>query len=299
MSWVGIVIIAHTLNALSFLVSKFLLEHVRIKPIGYAAIVGFASLLVTVLVPFGYAPLSAGDTVIALVTGAAFTWALLYFFRALDSDEVSTIVPVIGGAIPIITFVLAWFLLGERLPQRGIEGFILLVLGTIFMLWVPQQAKKVKRKKEMMIALFAAFLFAASFVGTKYIFEQTTFVNGFTWTRWGSGIAALLFLLNPKFRKEIVSAFKLLWSKTGLVFGGSQLFGGVAFVLISYAITLASPTLINALQGVQYGILLVLALLAWVIRPNLLKEQFTRKEIVLKIFGVIIISAGVLLVATL
>ena len=83
------------------------------------------------------------------------------------------------------------------------------------------------------------------------------------------------------------------------MFGGSQLFGGVAFVLISYAITLASPTLINALQGVQYGILLVLALLAWVIRPNLLKEQFTRKEIVLKIFGVIIISAGVLLVATL
>lgn len=299
MSWVGIVIIAHTLNALSFLVSKFLLEHVKIKPIGYAAIVGFVSLLATALIPFGYESLSVGDAVIALVSGAAFTWALLYFFRALDSDEVSTIVPVIGGSIPVITFVLAWVLLGERLPQRGIEGFVLLVLGTILMLWVPQQAKKVKRKKELFIALFAAFLFAASFVGTKHIFDQTTFVNGFLWTRWGAGAAGLLFLLNSNFRKEIVSAFKLLWSKTGVVFAGSQLFGGVAFVMITYAITLASPTLINALQGVQYGILLVLALLAWVVRPSLLKEQFTKKEIVLKVLGVIVISIGVMLLATL
>ena len=296
--WLWIVIGAHLLNALSFVVNKFILGHIKVQTAGYAGLIGWASIFATVLMPWGFAPLSFVNAIIALVTGAVFIWALYFFFSALQRNEVSTIVPVIGGAIPAITLVLAAVLIHERLPKMDYVAFAVLLVGTLFMLWNTGKGKnRAVSNASLAIALGAAVLFALSSVGMKYIFNQTEFINGFIWTRWGSVLGAAVFLISPAQTRYMKDAFRILFSRSGLLFGLGESIGAGGFIVLTYTMSLASPTLINALQGVQYALLLMVAIIGWMVKPDMLGESFTKREILLKIFGIILIGGGVWMIA--
>ena len=295
--WLWIVLIAHLLNALSFVVSKFILGHIQVKPAGYAGIIGIASIVVTALVPWGFSPLSFGSALIALATGAVFIWAVYFFFVALDSDEVSTVVPVIGATIPVITLIFAAIFLRERLSFSLYVAVGVLIIGTICMLWKGGMKLRGARRQSLRVAVIAAVLFALSSIGMKYIFNHTDVINGFIWTRWGSVAGVGVFLLSPVQKKYVKDAFRVLFSKSGLVFGLGESFGGAGFIVLTYALSLASPTVINALQGVQYALLLAIAILGWIFKPDLLKESFTRREIIFKTIGIVCIGIGVWIIA--
>ncbi|MDP1709666.1 MAG: hypothetical protein Q8L21_02155, partial [Candidatus Komeilibacteria bacterium] len=84
-------------------------------------------------------------------------------------------------------------------------------------------------------------------------------------------------------------------AKVGGLFLFGQVAGAMSFVLVNYAISLASVTLVNALQGLQYVFLLIMVLLLAKWYPRVLSEHLKGWTLVQKIAAILLIGAGLIL----
>lgn len=290
MNWILIAITAHFLFALVFIIDKVILSKTVLRPIVYAFYTGIFQILVLVLAPFGFSVLPINQILIALLAGALFTLAVLFLYRSIDSGEVSRITPVIGGSIPVFTLILSYWFLSERLTNYQLIAFLFLVSGAVIMLLPQRGAKSFKGSwvSGLLIAGLSAFLFAGSFVLTKYIFTVQPFINGLIWTRFGGFLMAGLFLVSVRNRHLIFSKTEDVKSRTVGLFISDKVLSALAFVLLNYAIFLGSVSLVNALQGIQYAFLLLLGLV-------FLKERFSQKIIFQKVIAIIFITLGLVI----
>ncbi|MBU2575664.1 hypothetical protein KKF64_01050, partial [Patescibacteria group bacterium] len=73
--------------------------------------------------------------------------------------------------------------------------------------------------------------------------------------------------------------------------------GALGFVLVNYSISLASVSLVNAMQGAQYAFLLLMIILLAKKFPKIMSEKLTGAVLAQKIFAIILISIGIGLIA--
>lgn len=293
--WITVVVGAHLLNALAFLVDKFLLARAVPKPAVYAFFVGVLGAITFVLLPFDLQIPTAPHALLDVAAGATFVLALLLFFSALKRGEASRIVPYVGGTIPVWTLIIAYLILGERLSRDALLAFGVLVIGSAL---IAREASSgtTRRRHAYTMASLAAVCFAVSTVLMKAVFLSQAFIPGFVWSRAGALLAALAILLHAPSRRAILQRSERPKGKLlGLFFFG-QLAGAGGFITLQYAVSLASPTLVNALQGVQYGFLFILTALLGRTFPQL-RERLTRGIVTQKIFALIVIAIGLAMLA--
>jgi drug/metabolite transporter (DMT)-like permease len=296
MNWLVIVIIAHTINALVFVITKVLLDKYITNATVMTIFIGIFGAAAFVLAPWGLVMPSLMEFAVDFAAGVFFVIALLLFNYVLKAFESSRVVPIVGGAVPAFTFVLAFLFLNERLSLREIGAFALLVIGTIIISMVGEAKERLKFSGIIM-ALLAGLAFAASFVLTKYIFDTQPFISGFIWIRVGSFALAAILLLNPKTWQAMKTIVKKMSLSIKGAFVGQMILGALAFILINYAISLASVSLVNALQGVQYALLIILVIIGTKFFPKLIKERITGWILVQKIIAIGLISAGIAILA--
>jgi drug/metabolite transporter (DMT)-like permease len=327
MLWFFIAFVAYFLNALAAVVDKTMLkkESTVGTPVTYTfSIAMFGALLMIIFLSVSiFVPsLQIGFPgyyifFISLVTGGVNIWALLLIFSALKKDDASRVSPMVGGLIPIFVLVLAWYMLGEKLETSQYVSFIFLILGTFlialdfqekgFVSWLKNKfhlKKKIKMphiRKTIWLALPAAFLFAVMNVLTKHVYTQVNFVDGFLWTRLGAFVAVLFLLFSFKNREEIRQSFhhekksqrqKKNDKKTAGRFLVGQVSGGLGSLFLQYAIFLGSVTLVNALQGVQYGFVFLIVALLTLFAPKILKEKISREIVIQKLVAICLIGIG-------
>lgn len=298
MNWLFIAISAHFLSTIVFAVDKFLLSKTVLRPAATAFYVGLLSAVASlILIPFGFYWLPFWQIVISFTAGTAFIFAILCFYRLLQTDEVSIIAPIVGGAIPIFTLILTYSFLGERLEINQLFAFCLLVLGGVIMILPRKDKSGLKKNKaflfnRLLIAILTAFLFALSLVLTKFIFTYQPFINGFIWIRLGGILGVCLLFLIPAARRDIFKTSKLIKFKIGSLFVSNKALSAFAFILLNYAIYLGSVTLVNALQGVQYFFLLIIVLFLSKKFPQIIKERISRKVIFQKTIAILFIAFG-------
>lgn len=312
MHWLLIVLTGHLLNSIAFLMDKFLLAKKITSPFVYAFFIGALGILGVALIPFGFYVPGVGEIVRALASGAAFVLALIFFFAGLKKNEASRVVPLTGGFVPAFTFVLAYLYLGERLGGIEIAAFAALVVGGVLITVDkegPASAKATAGKRYgYLYAVIAAFIFAVSFVLAKQVYIEQNFISGFVWSRFGGFIAALMILLIPSQRRAIFhpASAKAAAGKqpsstkgvpTSVLFFTGQIAGALGFVLVNYAISLASVSLVNAMQGAQYAFLLIIVALLSKRFPEILSEKLSGGVLVQKIAAIILISVGIGLIA--
>lgn len=291
--FVWIAIFAYFLFAINGVVDKFLLSRVVRHPIAYAFYIGITGPLTLLLAPFGLeVPGSVGDFVIAIVGGGSFIIALYFFYNAIQQTSISRILPVEGGFVPFFTLILAYTILGERLTNVQLLGFVFLVAGAILIAFKKEKGQWHTRALGNGIA--AAFLFALSFTLTKYIFDATNFVSGLIWTRLGFFLVSLSFLLPKLSRRYILNTPKHASTGNKFLYYGTRLTGGAAGLLQNYAIALGSVTIVNALQGTQYAILLLMTIVLSRNYPKILKEKISGHILLQKILAIILIGFGLL-----
>lgn len=303
MHWLAAVLIGHLFNAVAFVVDKILLTKSFQNPFVYAFFIGALSGLAIVLLPFGVEWPGWALFGLDLAGGALFIASLLAFFHALQGGEASRIVPFIGGGIPVFTLMFEILFLDQQLSSQQLVAFGVLVVGTVLIaieIGAPESVEEKKEKqgwKAWLYGLLAALLFAVSFGLTKLAYDTQPFISAFTLQRFGSVAFVVIFLLSRKNRQAIAETIPVLRTKAGLAFIGSQSMGAAGFVFINYAISLASVSIVNALQGVQYAFLLVIAVVGTVKYPQMLKESMTRASLVVKSIAVVIIGVGLYLIA--
>lgn len=288
-------IIAHILNGSVSVIDKFLLAKTFRQPAAYAFWIGLLSLGTFILLPFGFALPSGLQWFLDLAAGATFVLALYFFYIALLAEETSRVVPVIGSLIPIFTLFLAYIFLNERLTSIQILAISILILGIILL--TLRRSKVPVNLKFLFAAPIAALFFAISSVLMKEVFETQPFFAGLAWSRLGGVFIALLFLVWSKNRQAIFEKQEGLSGFKTVLFLVARLFSAFGFILFNLAISLISPTIVNALQGFQYAFLFGLILLLTKFWPQIIKEPLTRSTLVAKSLGILSIIIGSLILS--
>lgn len=296
--WFLIVIVAHIFYALVFVIDKYIVSRSLPQPVVYSFYIGVLGFVILILVPFGFSFPSFTEIILILIAGAAQVAGWVFMYTALNKGEVSRVIPFIGGFIAVFTLIFSRFLINESLTAEQLVAFVFLVLGGLILsvrkksFWEKSFKGIFYRQKGIFgLAFLAALLFAIFWVITKYIFLGTSFVTGLIWMRTGAGLMALTLLIPKKNRKLIFKKTEKLKSGTvKFVFTGRAL-SVLAGLGVYLAVFLGSVTLTNALQGLQYVFILLLAFLFFKKYPTL-KEQFTKEIIIQKILAIILIGIG-------
>jgi len=286
MTWLIIVILAHLFYALVFIIDKYILSRPLPHPIVYSFYVGILSILILVLIPFGFYFPSFKEIVLVVLAGIAQVAGWIYFYKALNMGEVSRIVPFVGAFIGIFTLILSIFLIGEVLTLKQVLAIIFLISGSLVI-----SVKKEVFGKAFRLALLGALFFAVFWVITKYIFLDTSFISGLIWIRTGVALIALCLLIPRKNRQLIFQKTEQLKSRTIKFFISGRALSILSSFGIYLAVFLGSVSLVNSLQGIQYVFVLILAFILFKKIPKA-REQFTSEIITQKIIAIILIALG-------
>ena len=76
---------------------------------------------------------------------------------------------------------------------------------------------------------------------------------------------------------------------------GNKTLAGIGALLMNFAISKGSVTLISAVAGVQYAFVFLFSIIIFFINPALLAEKVNKKTVIQKISAILIIAAGLAL----
>lgn len=292
MHWVLWASVGYFLNAVAISIDKALLRRQALgNPAVYTIIISALGLLVLVLVPFGLGTPTVSSVALGLLSGAFFTLGLWSMFVVLRRGEASRVPAFIGSLNPLFVFLGSYLLMGERLTGLGFVAFAALVAGGFCMVGGVGGLDRRSR----WLATGSAAAYGVAYVFLKLTFVGSGFVSGLVWSRLGGFVASLALLWVPGTWASLRhnASGGSVGPKLALLTG--QGLASVGGLLNSYAITLASVTLVNALQGIQYVFLLGLAAVVSFRWPQLFHDEFSGEVLTRKVAGCVLIAAGLAL----
>ena len=301
MSWFWIVILGHLLTAVGFVLGKALLSKTFTDAYVFTFFIGVLGLGSLLLIPFGFDIPDARTIIFNFVAGGLLAIAFLYFNLALQGTEASRIVPFVGALIPLFSLVFELLFMDGSFSTVQLIAFAVLVVGSVIITIEYKSAPGEKRAKTPRLiwiyGFLAAVLFAVSFGMTAIAFTHQQFLSAFIWMRIGTFLGVVGFLSDAARRQAIKESISVFAGKGGVLYLTTQAVSGLGFVLITYALSLASVAIVNAMQGVQYVFLLGLAMVGSLKYPELLKENLGRSSLGVKVTGMVVISLGIVLLA--
>lgn len=298
MSWFLFAIIAYFFYALVSTIDKFLLRQpATTKPVVFSFYIGILSIFTFVLAPLGLSWPGVGKFLFAVLAGLVFFIYLSLFFRALDINETSRVIPIIGGVTPILVLFFSYLFLSEGLGIRQFVAFALLVFGGI-LISLKKKEGTISEGVKGVKYIIAALLFGSSYlVLAKFVFFQQNFISGFLWSRLGIVLGAILLLLWRPWRREIFSGARHATKGLSALLVSNKLIAGFGSLFLHLAISRGNVSLINAMQGTEYAFLFILALILSKKFPQILRERLSAGIIAQKIIAICLIGVGLAILA--
>lgn len=311
-SWLIVAILGYFLAAVSSSVDRIIVHEGKTKPAVISFWVSTFSIATAALVMIGFLPFkfaeyfrfeaaSTSIMLLAILCGFLTQFGIMFMYRALQYGEATRVLSVMGGLMPVVSFFAAYIFLDERLSQEATIGFATLIAATIVLTISAGGKHKKSSLKWLPNIAMTALILGGQSVLTKYVFDNSHFISAYSLTGIGAGVyAATLYFLAPEVKKALAkkpnkntktkeSSNQVFW-----IFANSML-GGVAVILINLAISLGSPTLVNALRGVQYASIFLIVLLLGRNYPKLLDEDLSRRAILIKIAGILLTISGIMM----
>ncbi len=298
MHWLTFALAGYFFNAVTTLFDKFLLAGRIKEPVVYAFFVSVLSIFAIVLVPFGYQPIPWQTVVVFVISGILFLYGLVAFYNAVKRSEISRVAPLVGITVSIIAGVasLAFGPAAYVTLSPGHFFSLLLILAGAFLVAFDLPLKK--NDALMKSTLLAGALMALSLLFLKTGYRNANFVNGLLWSRLGFIIGGFSLFAIPDYRRVILENTRGLSSSnrrdvsTGILFILNKIFGGIATFFLTYAAFLGPVTFIQALNGVQYAFVLILAIPLAFRYPKVFEERLYFWDWFQKGLAVILIALG-------
>jgi len=284
MTWLLVAVAAQFILGTSAVFDKSILKRGFLDPWAYTFWLGVLGFFSVVLLPFGFQAISAPLVLLSFASGAVFILAILTMFLSLHRGYASETLPVIGGFSPVFTLFISFLLLKDQLTLVDLVGFAFLVVGGLLLFL--SAGKRVGVKSISLIILSAA-LFGLSNVLAKIVFDNTNFITGFFFIKFGAALAVLTFLFYPRLRVSIAASRKESVPKNQFLYITNRAYAGLGSILLYVAIFLAHPALVDATQSLRY---IVIFFASWF----LLKEVSKGKALAGKIIATFLVIAGFL-----
>jgi drug/metabolite transporter (DMT)-like permease len=284
MTWLLIAITAQIVLGTSVVFDKLLLKRGFVDPWVYAFWFGLLGIFSFLLLPFGVANIPLAVIPAALVGGAFFIAAMLCVFLAIRKADVAGTLALVGALSPIATLTVGSLLKKQFLGFGDLVAFGILIFGG-FLFFVTE--KKELRVTVFLLSLGGAVCFGISNVLTKITFEASDFLAGFFWPRMGGILFALALLLIPRIRQRIFMLSETASTTNRGWYFANRVYGSLGSFLVSGAIFLAHPALVDATQSMRH---VVIFLAGWF----LLKERARGLRVIGKMSATTCIAIGLI-----
>lgn len=284
MVWIYLALWAYFLNAISFIIDKYLLASPIPRPFVYAFWVAMLSAIAVVLIPFGVTWITPGMLLVSLLSGFSFFLGLIFFYKSLKQGDVSVGATKTGTFTILFSYLFSPFILGAGSVHPDLIASLLLLIGIGILARVGRSI--------LPFSVASGALFGLSLVILKFVFSHTDFINGIFWTRIGFVVSALVPLAVPMLRQQVMASFKTTpQSRTIFIF--NKIVAGCGFLSLYYAIQLGNVAVVNSLLGLQFVFVFLLSV---ALRRSLpaVAENFSSMVLWNKILGIGFIAAGFL-----
>ena len=303
MNWFWIALIGPILYAVNNHTDKYLVSK-YFKDGEAGAIVLFSALFSVVALPVIYiiepAVFSLNiKTILALsLNGTVGIICLILYFKALRGEEASRVVPFFQ-TIPIFSFILGYFILGEVLSTKQILACGLIIIGTIIIsLDFTGGALSVK-KRVLVLMLINSFLFAVSGIVFKMIAVEEGFWISAFWEFAGKVfIGIFLFISTSSYRKQFLQVMKMNSLPIITINSFNELIFIFADGVTIYATLLAPIALVMTVNGFQPVFVFIFGIILTLFFPKIAKESLQKNELAQKILAIGIITVGTYILGT-
>lgn len=307
MSWVFLATVGQLINAVVAFLDKYIVtdEQALPRPFVYA----FYSCLLTgfwvVIYFIGYIPGLAGlgmptfaniqspsIQVVGMSFLAAYTFfmALVSMYDALRRAEAVNVMPVIGAVSALSTFGMSHLFLQTAFSANYMWGVIVLSLGTLLV------AQTLPHRGIILNVVHSGLFFALHFIAMKGLFLETSFDDGFFWSRISFFLFALSLLMVPAYYEKVFEQTKKTSKKTGLIVIVAKVLAGVAAFLLLKATDWGDVAVVQALDGLKFVFILLGTIAFASIMPDaIIKHEARPQEVIRRILYVAVITVGYLI----
>lgn len=302
MNWFLIALIPPALWSITNHMDKFLISK-YFKGGGVGALMVFSSLVGLFLLPFIFIfnphvfSIAPQNALLIALNGFMYVAAILPYFYALNKDEASIVVPLFQ-MIPVLSYVLAFFILGETLTSKQILASALVVIGAIGISLELSEGKKIKLKKEVLGYMFlSSLLFALNFIIFKrFALELSFWVSAF-WEYVGLAIFAVLLMIFVKsYRKQFIEVMKQNKISVIGLNGFNELLNIGAKMSFNFASLLAPVTLVWVVNGTQPFFVFIYGIVLTLFFPKLGVESLAKRHLIQKVTAIAVMFLGTYLI---
>ncbi|MFT5849359.1 MAG: drug/metabolite transporter (DMT)-like permease [Patiriisocius sp.] len=304
MTWLLLATAGQFINAIVALLDKYIVsdDEALPRPFVYAFysclvtsfwvviyFVGFIPGLSEVGVPSFANVQSPTIQVVGMSFLAAYTFfmALVSMYDGLKSADASDVMPVVGAVAAISSFGMSYLFLDTVLTPNFIWGICLLAVGTLLVSQMRFTSSVVLH------TIHSGIFFSLHYITMKGLFLETSFDDGFFWSRVGFIAFALSLLLVPSYYAKITEQTKKTTKKGGMLVLAAKLLAGVAAFMLLKATDMGDVTVVQALDGLKYVFIILFGILFGRFIPKAAGENaYDTKTIVRKVLYVAIISIG-------
>ena len=209
--------------------------------------------------------------------------------------DASDVMPAIGARGAIASFGMSDLFLNTIPPTHFIWGILLLTSGTFLL----SKVRFSHNSSVLLHIVHSGIFFALHYIAMKGLFLQTSFDDGFFWSRVCFVLFALSLLLVPAYYEKIAAQTKVTTTKTGVLVLFTKVLAGVAAFMLLKATDLGNVTVVQSLDGLKFVFIIALGLLIGRFTPHTAGEnEFDFKTIIRKTFYIAIISIGFVVLFT-
>lgn len=306
MSWILLSLVPPFLFAISIYIDKILLsKYDHQGAIGALFIISClislpAILYVVFFTSANLANIAVGTAGALMLQGALVATYLLPYFAALKEGEPSKVIPLFQ-LIPVFSLVLEYLALGTTISRIQLIGMFIIVIGSI-VISINLSVKNILPKAKILyLMVSSAVIFSLGSVAFKSLSLSGHFWTSYAYSQIGTLlIGFLFFIFHLRFRTSFLKVIRsagptfFLWNLSNELLA---LFGYV-ILYFCYSVLLAPTSLVQALQGTQPLIVLVIGLLLSILLPKLHTEAVSGRLLTQKCICIIFICLRTYLIAT-
>jgi drug/metabolite transporter (DMT)-like permease len=244
------------------------------------------------LVLVGTRQVGVGDQVLMLGAGALLYLHVVPYRRALRNDDVSVVGPMFQ-MVPVFVLALSWSLLGQRLGQHQVIGFVVVFAGAALFMHGDADGSLLVRQTTANLMIVSSLLLAAEITLLGWLLQRHSVADTLPLVVVGLGVAGVLALARQPSRRAVLGDLgRSGW--LGVSVAGVLVLGGEA--LLARALAAGPVAAVAATAAVEAPCLLLIGLLVgraapWVQR----RERFARPAVLLRVCAAELLVGGLFL----
>ena len=300
MSWLVFAFSGPILWAASTHLDKYLVER-YFKDSTVAVLLVFTALVGVIALPFiwlfapGVIAVGIGNAALMALAGILYMGAMLFYLRALQSEEASVVAPFFQAA-PLFGFALGYVVLGETLSPTQMAGGGLIVGGTVLVSLRSDRRRTRINSRLAALMLACALSLAVSSLIFKLFALRDDFWPTTFWMFVGEALFGAALLAFPSYRRQF---FDLLRSNPAAVLSinaANELINLAGSLGTRFALMLAPLSLVQAIGSTTTLFVFAFGVVLSVCCPTLAREDLSRRELLHKGLAAALVAAGAVLV---